>query len=71
MSFLLYFIFHFNSTNLSCLIGFSFRYEQSETIERELEHMTEQIKSIIQTVNANQVKCFEFSFYIIFFKDIY
>ncbi|KAK4835880.1 hypothetical protein QYF36_015679 [Acer negundo] len=29
-------------------------YEQSESIERELEHMTEQIKSIIQTVNANK-----------------
>ncbi|VVB03409.1 unnamed protein product [Arabis nemorensis] len=29
-------------------------YEQSELVERELEHMTEQIKSIIQSVNANQ-----------------
>lgn len=29
-------------------------YEQSEFIERELEQMTEQIKSIIQTLNANQ-----------------
>jgi hypothetical protein len=32
-----------------------YRYEQSEFIERELEQMTEQIKSIIQTLNANQV----------------
>jgi len=30
-------------------------YEQSELVERELEHMTEQIRSIIQSVNANQV----------------
>lgn len=29
-------------------------YEQAEFIERELEHMTEQIKSVIQAVNANQ-----------------
>lgn len=29
-------------------------YEQAEFIERELEQMTEQIKSIIQTLNANQ-----------------
>lgn len=29
-------------------------YEQSEFIERELEQMTEQIKSIIQALNANQ-----------------
>ncbi|KAE8038632.1 hypothetical protein FH972_011122 [Carpinus fangiana] len=29
-------------------------YEQSEFIERELEQMTEQIKSIIQTLNSNQ-----------------
>lgn len=29
-------------------------YDQSEFIERELEQMTEQIKSIIQTLNANQ-----------------
>ncbi|KZV43497.1 hypothetical protein F511_19041 [Dorcoceras hygrometricum] len=29
-------------------------YEQAEMIERELEHMTEQIKSIINTVNANK-----------------
>lgn len=29
-------------------------YEQAESIERELEHMTEQIKSIIQTLNASQ-----------------
>ncbi|XP_030965680.1 nuclear pore complex protein NUP62-like isoform X2 [Quercus lobata] len=29
-------------------------YEQSEFIEKELEQMTEQIKSIIQTPNANQ-----------------
>ncbi|KAG6575229.1 Nuclear pore complex protein NUP62, partial [Cucurbita argyrosperma subsp. sororia] len=29
-------------------------YEQAEYIERELEQMTEQIKSIIQTLNASQ-----------------
>lgn len=29
-------------------------YEQAESIERELEHMTEQIKTIIQTLNASQ-----------------
>ncbi|KAF3440060.1 hypothetical protein FNV43_RR18338 [Rhamnella rubrinervis] len=29
-------------------------YEQAEFIERELEQMTEHIKSIIQTLNANQ-----------------
>lgn len=29
-------------------------YEQAEFIERELEQVTEQIKSIIETVNANQ-----------------
>ncbi|KHN20170.1 Nuclear pore glycoprotein p62 [Glycine soja] len=29
-------------------------YEQSELIERELEQMTEQIKSIIQSLNSNQ-----------------
>ncbi|KAL3572616.1 hypothetical protein D5086_026520 [Populus alba] len=29
-------------------------YEQAEFIEREMEQMTEQIKSVIQTVNANQ-----------------
>ncbi|KAL2477996.1 Nuclear pore complex protein [Forsythia ovata] len=29
-------------------------YDQAELIERELEHMTEQIKSIINTLNANQ-----------------
>ena len=32
-----------------------YRYEQSEFIEGELEQMTEQIKSIIETLNANQV----------------
>lgn len=45
---------------ISCFIihihGFHFRYEQSELVERELEHMTEQIRSIIQSVNANQVR---------------
>lgn len=35
--------------------GAGYRYEQSEFIERELEQMTEQIKSIIQTLNSNQV----------------
>ncbi|XP_022856412.1 nuclear pore complex protein NUP62-like [Olea europaea var. sylvestris] len=29
-------------------------YEQAELIEMELEHMTEQIKSIINTLNSNQ-----------------
>ncbi|KHN43851.1 Nuclear pore glycoprotein p62 [Glycine soja] len=29
-------------------------YEQSELIERELEQMTEQIKSVIQSLNSNQ-----------------
>lgn len=29
-------------------------YEQAEIIERELEQMTEQIKSIIQNINSNQ-----------------
>lgn len=29
-------------------------YEQAEFVEREIEQMTEQIKSIIQTLNANQ-----------------
>lgn len=32
-----------------------FRYEQAEIVERELEQMAEQIKTIIQTLNANQV----------------
>ncbi|XP_030965683.1 nuclear pore complex protein NUP62-like isoform X2 [Quercus lobata] len=35
-------------------LGVEYRYEQSEFIEKELEQMTEQIKSIIQTPNANQ-----------------
>ncbi|KAK2992179.1 hypothetical protein RJ640_001240, partial [Escallonia rubra] len=34
-------------------------YEQAEIIERELEQMTEQIKQIIQTLNANQAGEFE------------
>lgn len=38
------------------------RYEQAEFIERELEHMTEQIKSVIQAVNANQVGALFFCF---------
>ncbi|KAK8481825.1 hypothetical protein V6N11_008453 [Hibiscus sabdariffa] len=29
-------------------------FEQAENVERELEHMTEQIKSIIDTVNSSQ-----------------
>uniref|UniRef100_A0A803LIA3 Nucleoporin NSP1-like C-terminal domain-containing protein n=1 Tax=Chenopodium quinoa TaxID=63459 RepID=A0A803LIA3_CHEQI len=29
-------------------------YDQAESVERELEHMTEQIKSIIQSLNASQ-----------------
>ena len=42
-------------------LGVEYRYEQSEFIEKELEQMTEQIKSIIQTPNANQVNTFEFN----------
>lgn len=38
------------------------RYEQAEFIERELEQMQEQIKSIVQTLNANQVNPFSFLF---------
>jgi hypothetical protein len=41
-----------------------FRYEQAEFIEREMEQMTEQIKSVIQTVNANQVTAFIFIVYL-------
>lgn len=40
----------------SFIYVFFFRYEQSELIERELEQMTEQIKSIIHSLNSNQVK---------------
>ena len=39
-------------------------YEQAEFIEREMEQMTEQIKSVIQTVNANQVTAFIFIVYL-------
>jgi len=38
----------------SSLYTFFCRYEQSELIERELEQMTEQIKSIIHSLNSNQ-----------------
>lgn len=31
------------------------RYEQAEVVENELQHMTEQVKSIIQTMNSTQV----------------
>lgn len=38
-----------------------FRYEQAEFVESELQHMTEQVKSIIQSLNASQVlKCTHF-----------
>ena len=37
-----------------------FRYEQAEVIERELEQMAEQIKTIIETLNANQVMAFRY-----------
>jgi hypothetical protein len=37
------------------------RYEQGEVVENELQHMTEQVKSIIQTMNATQVKVTGFS----------
>ena len=49
------------------------RYEQAEYIEQEMEKMVEQIKSIIQTLNADQVplciisfcgsRMFSFNFY--------
>lgn len=39
----------------SLFFHFLSRYEQAENVERELEHMTEQIKSIIETVNSSQV----------------
>lgn len=32
-----------------------FRYEQAELIERGLEQMTEQIKTVINSLNASQV----------------
>ena len=53
-------------------LGVEYRYEQSEFIERELEQMTEQIKSIIQTLNANQVNTLSSSFHFLtsfFLKD--
>lgn len=31
------------------------RYEQAQNIEREMEQMAEQVKSIIWTLNASQV----------------
>lgn len=34
---------------------FLFRYEQAEFVEREMEHMTEQIKTIIDALNTSQV----------------
>jgi hypothetical protein len=37
------------------------RYEQGEVVENELQHMTEQVKSNIQTMNATQVKVTGFS----------
>lgn len=36
-----------------CLI---FRYEQGEFVESEMQKMTEQVKLIIETVNAKQVQ---------------
>lgn len=55
--------YHFFSMFMHLLECFSFlgchsRYEQAEFIEREMEQMTEQIKSIIQTLNTNQVRIF-------------
>ena len=38
-----------------------YRYEQSEFIEGELEQMTEQIKSIIETLSDIHVNTFEFN----------
>lgn len=48
------------------IVGFPFgcRYEQAEFIEREMEQMTEQIKSIIQTLNASQVMLFSQKIFI-------
>ena len=43
------------SKSLYVFLGVEYMYEQSEFVEKELEQMTEQIKSIIQTLNANQV----------------
>ena len=37
-------------------LGCHSRYEQAEFIDREMEQMTEQIKSIIEMLNANQVR---------------
>ena len=58
--------------SLYIFLGVEYRYEQSEFIERELEQMTEQIKSIIQTLNANQVNTLSSSFHFLtsfFLKD--
>jgi hypothetical protein len=53
-----YTIFFTDAFFLLCLFRYTLfcRYEQSELIERELEQMTEQIKSIIHSLNSNQVK---------------
>lgn len=45
---------HFISIFLICLLNV--RYEQAEFIEREMQKMAEQVKSVIQTVNSSQVK---------------
>lgn len=55
---------HFFPNTLIC------RYEQSELIERELEQMTEQIKSVIQSLNSNQVLVVSCSFILIKEQEI-
>jgi methionine salvage enolase-phosphatase E1 len=40
---------------VSDTLFYNARYEQAEVVEHELQHMTEQVKSIIQTMNATQV----------------
>lgn len=49
-----WFLCYMNFESMWHFIIYDFRYEQAELIERELEHMTEQIKSIINTLNATQ-----------------
>jgi len=41
-------------------ICLTFRYEQAEFVESELQRMAEQIKLIIETVNAKQVRLWKF-----------
>lgn len=46
-----------------------FRYEQAEFVESELQHMTEQVKSIIQSLNASQVLQGTYFLFIILFLN--